>query len=461
MLAMFLGAVEGTVVITAVPTITRDLEGFDLISWVFSIYLLTSAISTPVYGKLSDLYGRKNTLSWGILIFLIGSSLCGMAQSMYQLIGFRALQGMGAGAIFTVGYTIVGDVFQLSERARIQGWLSSVWGVASLIGPFLGGFIIDSLSWHWIFLINIPFGLLAIMLLQANLGENLERKKHKIDYAGALVLSAAIIALLLSPYMVGLLGAGLVLLIVFYLIEKKAAEPVFPFEIFTRTNILANSICFMTAAVLIGVEVYLAIYIQNVLGFGATVSGLTLAPMSVAWILSSFLLSRAIPQFGERAVTGIAALVLLLSCGLLLTLGEGSLLVWVMLFVFIMGFGFGGIFTTLTIVVQASVDFTKRGAATAANSLLRTIGQTIGISIFGSLFNLGIVRYFVSRGISGVDPGSLYSRQGINTAFSPEQIHSSINGALHWVFIVLLTLSLACTLLSLTLPSGLKKTEEA
>lgn len=138
-----------------------------------------------------------------------------MAQSMYQLIGFRALQGMGAGAIFTVGYTIVGDVFQLSERARIQGWLSSVWGVASLIGPFLGGFIIDSLSWHWIFLINIPFGLLAIMLLQANLGENLERKKHKIDYAGALVLSAAIIALLLSPYMVGLLGAGLVLLIVF------------------------------------------------------------------------------------------------------------------------------------------------------------------------------------------------------------------------------------------------------
>jgi EmrB/QacA subfamily drug resistance transporter len=473
MVAMFLGAVEGTVVTTAVPTITRDLTGFDLVSWVFSIYLLTSAISTPIYGKLSDLYGRKNTLSFGILIFLVGSSLCGIAQNMYQLIGFRALQGVGAGAIFTVSYTIIGDAFPLSERAKIQGWLSSVWGIASLAGPFLGGFIIDSLSWHWIFFINIPFGILSIALLQANLRESFERKKHKIDYTGTLALSAAIISLLLgflaggksdkilSPSLLGLLGAGIALLAVFYFIEKKAAEPIFPFEIFTRTNTLANIICFMASAVLIGVDVYLSIYIQNVLGFGATVSGLTLAPMSLSWILSSVILSRTIPKFGERVVTGISALVLLIGCGLLLTLGVGSPLIRVMIFVFIMGFGFGGIFTTLTIVVQASVDFTKRGAATASNSLLRTIGQTIGVSIFGGLLNIGIVRYFDRRGIAGVEPGSLYSRQGINTAFSPRQIHASINDALHSVFIVLFILALACTILSLTLSSGLKESEES
>jgi LPXTG-site transpeptidase (sortase) family protein len=196
--AMFLGAIEGTVVTTAVPTIVRDLSGFGLISWIFSTYFLTSAISTPVYGKLADLYGRKKTLCIGIVIFLVGSCLCGLSQNMYQLVAFRALQGLGAGSIFTITYTIVGDIFTLAERAKVQGWLNATWGIASIIGPFLGGFFIDYFSWHWIFFINVPFGILSIFLLQKYFHENIERKKQKIDYAGIIMLSAAIIILLVG-----------------------------------------------------------------------------------------------------------------------------------------------------------------------------------------------------------------------------------------------------------------------
>jgi multidrug resistance protein len=198
MVAMFIGAIEGTVVTTAIPTIVKDLSGFGLISWVFSTYFLTSAISTPVYGKLADLYGRKNILCIGITIFLVGSCLCGLSQSMYQLIVFRALQGLGAGSIFTVTYTIVGDIFSLAERTKVQGWLNAVWGIASIIGPFVGGFFIDYLSWHWIFFINVPFGIICIVLLQKYFKESLKRRKPRIDYAGILVLSAAIITLLLG-----------------------------------------------------------------------------------------------------------------------------------------------------------------------------------------------------------------------------------------------------------------------
>ena len=196
MVAMFLGAVEGTVVTTAIPTIVKDLQGFEIISLVFSVYLLTSAISTPIYGKLSDLYGRKNILSIGIIIFLVGSCLCGVSQTMYMLIGARAIQGVGAGAIFTVTYTIVGDVFTLEERPKVQGLIGTVWGIASLTGPFLGGILIDMLSWHWIFFINLPFGILSVILLQKNLDETFEKKKHKIDFAGIITLSIAMIIFL-------------------------------------------------------------------------------------------------------------------------------------------------------------------------------------------------------------------------------------------------------------------------
>jgi drug resistance transporter, EmrB/QacA subfamily len=465
MVAMFLAAVEGTVVTTAVPTIVKDLNGFKLISWVFSLYLLTSAISTPIYGKLSDLYGRKNILSIGIVIFLVGSSLCGLSRSMYQLIAFRAVQGLGAGAIFTVTYTIVGDIFTLSEKAKVQGWISTIWGIASLFGPFLGGFLIDYLSWHWIFFINIPFGILSIILIQRNLSENFERKKHKIDYAGTIMLSAAIIALLYgvlvgennSACVIVSLVLTSVFLIMFYFVEKRAEEPIIPFEIFTKSNAVVNIISFLASAVLMGADVYMPIYMQNVLGFSATVSGISMAPMSLSWLLASVILGKAIPKYGERIVIAFSTFVLLLSCAFLLTLKVDSPLVLVIIYAFIMGFGFGGGFNTMTIIVQSSVDYSKRGAATACNSLLRTLGQTIGISIFGSMFNLNILNYFNKLGIKGIDLNNLYSIDSARIGISLEHIKISINSGLQIIFIALILITAVCLVLSFTLSSELKE----
>ena len=469
MVAMFLGAVEGTVVTTAVPTIVRDLKGFELISWVFSLYLLTCAVSTPIYGKLSDLYGRKNTLSIGIIIFLIGSCLCGLSQNMYQLIGFRTLQGLGAGSIFTITYTIVGDVFTLEERAKIQGWLSTVWGVASLMGPFLGGFLIDNLSWHWIFFINLPFGILSVILLEKYLKEDFEKKKAKIDYLGSIVLSTSII-ILLYGFLIGeksklgytytiiiCMMISFLLFIVFYFIEKKATEPIIPFEIFTRTSTIVNIISFLSAATLIAMDVYMPIYIQNVLGYGAMISGLSMAPMSVAWLLSSFILAKAIPKYGERIVVGISTLILLVSCLLLPTLGINSPLILVIIYASIMGFGFGGCFTTLTIVIQASVDYTKRGVATSTNALVRTLGQTIAVSVFGGVFNLSIAKYFNNIGLKGVESNNLYSTMGSNSGITFNNMKASLNSGLHVLFIMLIFIIVICVVLSLRLSSSLKK----
>jgi len=463
-MVLFLGAVEGTVVTTAIPTIVKDLQGFDIISLVFSVYLLTSAISTPIYGKLSDLYGRKNILSIGIIIFLFGSCLCGVSQTMYMLIGARAIQGVGAGAIFTVTYTIVGDVFTIEEKPKVQGIIGTVWGIASLAGPFLGGILIDMLSWHWIFFINLPFGILSVILLQRNLDETFEKKKHKIDFAGIITLSAAMIIFLnifLSAenirfnrniFIVISLMITIILLLLFYKIERKAKEPIIPFDIFTKTSTIINLVSFLASAVLIGADVYLTIYMQNVLGFNAKISGLALAPMSVSWLIASVVLGKCIGKYGGKAVIIISNVILLISTILLPTLTINSSLLLVLVYVFIMGFGFGGAFTTLTIIVQESVEYNKRGVAMATNSLLRTLGQTIGVSVFGSIFNLYIIKYFIKLGINGVDPSNLYKSSTYNTAVTIEQIKLSLNSSLHVLFIILIIISSISLILSIVMP---------
>jgi len=464
MVAMFLGAVEGTVVTTAIPTIVKDLQGFEIISLVFSVYLLTSAISTPIYGKLSDLYGRKNILSIGIIIFLVGSCLCGLSQTMYMLIGARAIQGVGAGAIFTVTYTIVGDVFTLEERPKVQGIIGTVWGIASLAGPFLGGILIDMLSWHWIFFINLPFGILSIILIQKNLKETFKKTKHKIDYAGIITLSMAMIIFLNifvsiesisfnhNIFIVISLVTTIILLLAFYKIERKAKEPIIPFDIFTKTSTIVNLISFLASAILICSDVYLPIYMQNVLGFSAKVSGLALAPMSASWLIASVILGKCIGKYGGKVVILISNVILLISTILLPTLGINSPLLLVLIYVFIMGLGFGGAFTTLTIIVQESVEYNKRGAATATNSLLRTLGQTIGVSVFGSIFNLYIIKYFIQLGIIGVDPSNLYKSSTYNTAVTSEQIKFSLNSSLHVLFIILIMISSISLILSIVMP---------
>ncbi len=472
MVAMFLGAVEGTIVTTAMPTIIKDLNGFEIISWTFSLYLLTSAVSTPVYGKLADLYGRKNILSIGILIFIAGSSLCGLSQNMYQLIAFRAIQGFGAGSIFTITYTIVGDVFEIEERAKVQGIISTVWGVASLAGPFLGGFLIDSLSWHWIFFINVPFGILSVIMLQKNFAEKFIKSKHKIDFLGIIVLMAAIILLLygslaggesnkwLSPLVIILFVVSLLLFVIFYFVERKAKEPIVPFDIFTKSSITVNIISFLSCVILIGADVYIPLYIQNVLGYNATVSGLAMAPMSISWLLSSFLVAKAILKYGEKIVIILSSIIVFASSALLITLQSNSPIAMIIIFSFIMGFGFGGSLTTLTIMVQESVGYEKRGVAMASNSLIRTLGQTIGVSILGSVFNLNIVSYFNNKGIKGIVPNDLYSSKMSETGINSGQVIQSLSSSLYIIFAVLTVVAVLCLGLSLLLKSKLKKQED-
>lgn len=465
MLVMFLAAVEGTIVTMATPTIAKQLQGFELISLVFSVYLLTSAISTPVYGKLADLYGRKHVLSFGILLFLAGSFLCGLSQSMVMLIAFRAIQGLGAGGIFTVSFTIIGDEFPLEERSKIQGGLSTVWGIATLVGPFLGGFLIDMLSWHWIFFINIPFGLLSVVLLQRSLKETFQKKKQSIDYAGTITLSLAVIALLSififdqnadsSRYILFVATAGVitvVLLFLFYRIERKAKEPIIPFAIFTKTSAIVNLLSFLIYAVLMGIDVYIPLYLQNILGYRPTISGLSMLPMSLAWLIVSFILGKLLIKYGGKAVTVTANAVILTGTLLLTSLGIASPILLVLIYGFVLGIGFGGASTALTIIIQDSVDYSKRGAAVATNSLLRTLGQTIGISIFGNIFNLHITKYFMSQGIEGVDPGNLYQTSASTNALSAEQIALSLNSSMHVLFIAFIIISGVSLILSIAMP---------
>lgn len=469
MLAMFLAAVEGTIVTMATPTIAKDLQGFEIMSLVFSVYLLTSALSTPIYGKLADLYGRKNILSIGIMIFLTGSFLCGLAQNMTMLIVFRAIQGLGAGAIFTVSFTIIGDVFSLEERAKVQGALSTVWGIASLVGPFLGGFLIDMLSWHWIFFINLPFGLLSVILLQKSLKEGFTKQKHQIDYAGTVTLSLAVVVLLSiflfnqsSPYhafvIAGLAALTVFLLLLFYKIERKAKEPVIPFEILTRTTALVNVMSFLVYAVLIGVSVYLPIYLQNIQGYRPTAAGLAMLPMSISWLLVSFFLGKFLIQYGAKAVILVSNAVLLISTLLLFTLGIDTPIPIILAYGFMLGIGFGGISAALTIIVQDSTEYNKRGAAVGTNTLLRTLGQTIGVSVFGTIFNRYITNYFSMHGIEGVDPGNLYS-SAAQTALSAEQIKLSLNSSMHVLFAAFILITCLSLILAMIMPG--KETKRA
>jgi EmrB/QacA subfamily drug resistance transporter len=463
-LAMFLAAVEGTIVTLAIPTIVRDLQGFDLISHVFSVYLLTGAISTPVYGKLSDLYGRKRILAAGIVLFLVGSALCGLARSMAMLIGFRALQGLGAGAIYTVPMVIVGDVFPLSERGKVQGSLGMVWGIAGLFGPFLGGVLIDLLSWHWIFFINIPFGIFALIILQTGFNEQICRQKRRIDYLGIAVLTLAMLAFLgifvleneegrlLSVRNAGLLAVSVVLLCVFYRIEKRSSEPIVPLGLLTRSSSFVNIVALLHMATLIGVDVYTPIYLQNVKDLSPLGAGLVLLPMSVFWMLATIPLGKLMLRFGGKFLNAVGMLISLVGLVPFLFFAQSSSLPLIIVAVSVMGIGLGVAMTTQTMIIQESVGFEQRGAAVALNSLVRTLGQTVGISVFGALFNAGIVSGFDAESITGYDLANLYDLAAYQIGVSWDQIVGVLLGSIHLVYAALVVIVVGGIIFSLAMP---------
>ncbi len=404
--ATFLAAIEGTIVSTAMPAITKDLNGIELYSWIISVYLLATVITTPIFGKLADLYGRKNTFMIGAIIFLVGSVLSGMSQSMLQLIIFRAIQGLGAGALITIPYTIIGDLYTFEQRAKLQGWLSSIWGIAGISGPLAGGLFVDYVSWRAIFYMNIPFGIAAIFLLSTSLQEKLEKKKPYIDFPGIVVFSCAMISFLFaisfmetengsmkgSWLLISLLFAVFVLLLfVFIYIEKKSPEPIIPLELFRNKIIsISNLDGFIFSIMMAAVTFYIPLWLQGVFGKSATYSGMMMIPLSIAWPVGSIVVGMIISKIGMKKICMLSGVILVVGCaGLLFVETSSTGLFMIGLFSAICGFGFGLTSTSLTLAVTSAVGWNMRGAAVASNNFIRTLGQTVGITLFGLMLHTG------------------------------------------------------------------------
>lgn len=394
-IATFLTAIEGTIVSTAMPKIVEDLGGSHLYTWVISVYLLTTVISTPIFGKLADLYGRKIMFILGVLIFLAGSTLSGLSQTMEQLVIFRAIQGIGAGALTTIPFTIIGDIFSYEQRGKIQGLISSVWGVSGIIGPLAGGFIVDQISWHWIFFMNIPFGIISLFLIGVSLHEQIEKKKQTIDYAGIFIFAISTTAFLfalsllreqkqLTGMIIALFVVTIIGVLLFLWIEAKGKEPMLPLSLFTVPMIkVANIAGFLLGFILITANFYIPLWVQGVTNLNATLSGVTMLPMSVAWFCGAILAGRWLTSAAIGKVTLAGSLVISVGCMGMVFFQTDTTVPWMMVVTAILGLGYGITFTAFSVAVQSAVDWKMRGAAMGSHNLMKNLGQAIGIAVSG------------------------------------------------------------------------------
>ncbi|MBF8808643.1 MAG: MFS transporter [Enterococcus lacertideformus] len=398
-IATLMTAIEGTIVTTAMPTIVGSLHGMEIMNWVFSIYLLTNAMLTPIYGKLADRVGRKPIFVFGTLLFIIGSLFCGLSQTMLGLIISRAFQGMGAGAMMPVALTIIGDLYTIEKRAKVLGLNSSAWGIASVFGPLAGGFIVETFSWHWIFFINVPIGILLMTLIWFYLNESKEQHESKpIDLFGSCSLMAMLVALLLgfqllgdqgfTPVVAGLLVGSVLLLFLFIVAEKRAKDPVIMLHLFANPLfVVVNLAAALASGFLMGIDVYIPMWMQGVLGLNAAVGGLVLAPLSLVWMVGSFLASKWMMQIATIWVLRIGLLIASIGGAWLWLMPFESDFLWFFAISTVIGIGLGITMTTSTISAQNSVPREQLGVATSFNTLVRTIGQTVMVSVFGLLIN--------------------------------------------------------------------------
>lgn len=430
MLTMMLAAMDTTIVSTAIPQIVDDLGGFALFAWVFSIYLLTQTVTIPVYGKLADLYGRKPVLIVGTLIFLVGSAASASAWSMVTLVIFRGLQGLGAGSIMATVNTLAGDLYSVRERARIQGWLSSVWGIAAIAGPTLGGALAEYASWRWIFLINLPIGAGALALIGIFLHEKVQPGRHRIDFAGAGLVLASVGTLIFGllqggqawpwwsmPSIIVLVVAA-ILIGVTVAVERRAAEPVMPGWLWRRRELAgANLAMIGMGFVMMAPNTYLPTFAQSVLSFGAIAAGLVLASMSIGWPLASSFSGHLYMRIGFRnTALGGAVLIIAAGAGFLALPFPGP--TWaIVLDQVVLGAGFGLLSTPLLVGVQSVVGWEQRGVVTGANMFCRYLGQSLGAAAFGAIFNASLSTQLAAA------PTGLWTDlpHGVNTVISALQ----------------------------------------
>jgi EmrB/QacA subfamily drug resistance transporter len=398
MLSIVLAAMESTVVATAMPTVVQSLGGIEIYSWVFSAFLLTSTVTMPLWGRLSDLFGRRPTYLVGLVVFLAGSALSGLSQSMTQLIAFRAVQGLGAGSLITIGMTVIGDLYGLEQRARMQGYFSGMWGGASLIGPLVGGFLTDHVSWRWAFYINVPFGAAAFALIAAGLRGTATRADRRIDLAGLVLFTCGVSALLLgllaggrsaSWGSIGVLGAvalAVALLAAFVVVERRAPEPIVPLALFGNAIVRAAAANgFLSGMAMFGAISFVPLFLQRVNQASATGAGFVLTPFILGWVACSIVCARLALRIGYRRLV-IAGMTCLTVAFVLFSTWDASLTrPAAMGAVLIAGAGMGMTFVPLLIAVQNAVARAELGAATSLTQFFRTIGGTVGVSVMGAV----------------------------------------------------------------------------
>lgn len=455
--ALFMAAMEFTVVSTAMPTVIGDLGGIRFYSWVFTSYMLASTVTVPVYGKIADLRGRKPVMLFGLALFLVGSMASGQARSMPQLIAFRAVQGLGAGAMQPIALTIVADIFSVQERARMQGLFGGVWGFAGLVGPLLGGLIVKSFSWRWVFYVNVPFGIISVVILAAALHEQVEKQPHALDWGGAALFTVASVALLLGAHGGELAVVGLPLSLVSFLLffraERKSAEPILPLALFRRRVMAVSSLAgVLVGATMMASVTYIPLFVQGVRGLSPTQAGATLTPIVIGWPVASAIGSPLSLKIGyRRLVCGGLALVAASSLLLAWSLDHGTGLAVPRVALGIMGAGMGFSTMAILLAVQTSVEWRQRGVATSSTMFFRIMGGTIAIGILGALLSGRLAAVpSVSSSQANELLGPAHGRTLTPTAF--QALAAALDQSLVTIFWLIAAISVLAFLVSLYFP---------